>query len=456
LNPAEGIVLKKNPNKFNGSYEVILDSIADGVMTVDMDMIITSFNRSAEKITKVGREEALGRKCFEVMRAEICESGCCVKTTLETEKPCENVPVFIVRSDNKRIPVSVTTSAMRDETGVIMGAVEIFRDLTEINKLRDAYNKNHRFEDIISKNDRMQKLFSIMTLVADSRSTVLIEGASGTGKELVARAIHNQGANSRAPFLAVNCGALPDTLIEAELFGYKAGAFTDARTDKPGRFAMAGAGTVFLDEIGDISQATQVRLLRVLQNKTYTPLGSNDICQMNARVIAATNRDLKRLVDEHRFREDLYYRINIIRLLLPNLADRKEDITLLVDHFIERFNSITGKHIFGVSNEVLAAFALYDWPGNVRELENAIEHAFILCSGGIIDLPHLPESICPAFRRMESNTPVTLREMEKKTIAEALTRNGWRKMATARELGIHKNTLRRKIAAFAIGKGQLG
>jgi transcriptional regulator with PAS, ATPase and Fis domain len=254
--------------------------------------------------------------------------------------------------------------------------------------------------------------------------------------------------------VAINCGALPETLIEAELFGYKAGAFTDAKHDKPGLFAMAGAGTILLDEIGDVSASTQVRLLRVLQNRTYTPLGSNEICKMNARVIAATHHSLKQLVDDKRFREDLYYRVNVIRLSLPNLAERKEDIPLLVDHFVEKFNSLTGKHIVGVSDEVLAAFTMHAWPGNIRELENAIEHAFILCNEGLIGLSHLPETIAPMLSSPVESVSATLKDIEKKAIVEALMRNEGRRMATARELGIHKNTLRRKITAHGIKVGQ--
>ena len=431
-------------------YEVILDSIADGVLTVNKDMVVTAFNRSAQQITRVPREEAIGRKCFDVMRGEMCESACCIKMTMETGKPCQNRPVYIVRADNKRIPVSVTTSVLQDEHGTPMGAVEIFRDLTEINELRQACRKTHRFEDIVSKNHRMMELFALLPLVASSRSTVLIEGASGTGKELVAKAIHNQSSEPDAPFVAVNCGALPDTLIEAELFGYRAGAFTDARRDKAGLFAAGGEGTIFLDEIGDISLSTQVSLLRVLQNKTYRPLGANTDCEMKARIIAASHHNLKDLVESKRFREDLYYRINVIRLMLPKLSARKEDIPLLVDHFVERFNSLTGKRIAGVSDEVLAAFALHDWPGNIRELENAIEHAFILCNDGIIDLSHLPETIAPRPTNMTANSAATLRDIERRAIAEALRRNGGRRMATARELDIHKNTLRRKIAAYGI------
>jgi PAS domain S-box-containing protein len=431
-------------------YEVILDSIADGVLTVNNDMVVTAFNRSAQQITRVPREEAIGRKCYDVMRGEMCESACCIKMTMETGRPCQNRPVYIVRADNKRIPVSVTTSVLQDEHGTPMGAVEIFRDLTEINELRQACRKTHCFEDIVSKNHRMMELFALLPLVASSRSTVLIEGASGTGKELVAKAIHNQSNEPDAPFVAVNCGALPDTLIEAELFGYRAGAFTDARHDKAGLFAAGGEGTIFLDEIGDISLSTQVSLLRVLQNKTYRPLGANTDCEMKARIIAASHHNLKDLVESKQFREDLYYRINVIRLMLPKLSERKEDIPLLVDHFVERFNSLTGKRIAGVSDEVLAAFALHDWPGNIRELENAIERAFILCNDGIIDLTHLPETIAPRPTNMTANSAATLRDIERRAIAEALRRNGGRRMATARELDIHKNTLRRKIAAYGI------
>jgi PAS domain S-box-containing protein len=431
-------------------YGVILDSIADGVITVNLDMVITSFNRSAEKITRVPRKEAIGRKCCEVMRAEICESGCYVKETLTSGTPCENLPVFIVRSDNRRVPISVSTNVMRNASGEVVGAVETFRDLTEINKLRQAYQKTHRFEDIISKNHKMLTLFSLLPQVAESRSTVLIEGASGTGKELLAKAIHNLGANPGLPFVAVNCGALPDTLIEAELFGYRAGAFTDARRDKPGRFEIAGAGTIFLDEIGDISTATQIRLLRVLQSRTYTPLGANESCRMKARVIAATHRDMHQLVRDNLFREDLYFRINVIRLQLPPLDQRKEDIPLLVEHFIERFNTLTGKCIMGVSEEVLVAFALYNWPGNIREMENAIEHAFILCRGGSIDLSHLPEHIRPKTVALENGNLKSLKEIEKRAIERALARNNGRRMVTARELGIDKNTLRRKINRYGI------
>ena len=426
-------------------YQSILNSITDGVFTTNNDMIITSFNRAAERITQVDRAEAIGRRCFEVLRSEACETGCCIKKSMETGQPCENVPVFIVRADNKRIPISVNANILRDEEGKIIGGVETFRDLSEINKLRRAYMKKHSFEDIVSKNHKMLGLFAILPQIAKSHSTVLIEGPSGTGKELFARAIHNHSLRRKGPFVEVHCGALPDTLIESELFGYQAGAFTDAKQNKPGRFALAKDGTIFLDEIGDISPAMQMRLLRVLENRTYSPLGATDTHRMNARVIAATHRDLKKMVAQKRFREDLYFRINVVRLNLPKLAERKEDIPLLVNHFIEHFNTIANKQIIGIAQDALAALVQYDWPGNVRELENAIEHAFVLCRDDLLRLEYFPEQFHSPKGPAYAPTETTLKEVEKQAIIRALIKNNWRKMATARELGIDKNTLRRKI-----------
>ena len=418
----------------HSDYQSILNSITDGVLTVNRNMLITSFNRAAEEITQVKHKEAIGRHCFEVMRAEVCESACPMKKTFKTGKPCQNIPVYIVRADNKCIPISVTTGIVRDDKGRLIGGVETFRDLSELKKLRREIYKSHSFEDIVSKNHLMLQLFSILPQVADSSSTILVEGASGTGKELFARAIHNHSPRREAPFVAVNCGALPDTLIESELFGYQAGAFTDAKQNKPGRFALARNGTIFLDEIGDISAAMQMRLLRVLENRTFLPLGATKTQQMNARVIVATNRNLKKMIDDGEFREDLYFRINVVGLRLPPLVERSEDIPLLVDHFIERFNTITGKQIVGISHEALAALTLYDWPGNVRELENAIEHAFVLCLDGIIRLACLPIQIQPQKEQLFVPAEKTLKAIEKQAIIRALIQNNWRKMATTREI----------------------
>jgi transcriptional regulator with PAS, ATPase and Fis domain len=286
--------------------------------------------------------------------------------------------------------------------------------------------------------------------VAESLSTILIQGASGTGKELIARAIHHHSSHRKGPFVAINCGALPDALIESELFGYKAGAFTDAKHDKPGRFALAQDGTIFLDEIGDISAALQVRLLRVLQDRVYEPLGSNRPLSTNARVIVATHRNLEQLVQEERFREDLYYRINVFKVLLPQLAERKEDIPLLVDFFIQRFNLRKGRSIKGIAQEAISALMAYDWPGNVRELENAIEHAFILCRNDFIRIEELPANLVADHVPLSLAGGTTLKEIERSAIIQTLRRHKGRKVSAARALGIDKNTLRRKMIRLQI------
>jgi len=431
-------------------YRTILDSIADGVFTVDLDWRITSFNKAAEKITGISKEEAVGRPCFEVFRADVCKTDCTLSHTIHTQMPVRNMPVHIVRADQKVIPISVSTNLLKNEAGEVIGGVETFRDLTVVHRLRRELLKQHSFEDIVSKNGKMLRIFSVLPQIAASSSTILIEGASGTGKELIARAIHNNSAKRNGPFIAVNCGALPETLCESELFGYMAGAFTDAKKDKPGRFALAQDGTILLDEIGDISPPVQIRLLRVLEEKVFEPLGSTKTVETNARVIAATHRNLAELTKQGQFREDLYYRINVIRVHLPELSQRKEDIPILVDNFIERFNQLNGKKIVGISQEAMAALILYEWPGNIRELENAIEHAFVLSQGDMILLQHLPEHLIPQNHSMLFPTGFTLQEIEKRTIEQTLQRNHWKKMATARELGIDKNTLRRKIQRHGI------
>ncbi|MBU1171176.1 MAG: sigma 54-interacting transcriptional regulator, partial [Proteobacteria bacterium] len=418
------------------NYRVILESIKDGVFTVNLDWKIMTFNRAAEEITGFDRKDAIGRKCCEIFRTTICQAGCILKDTIHSNYSTADIPVFITRADNRRIPVSVNTAVLKDSQGKVFGGVEIFRDLTEINRLRKVCMKEHSFDDIVSKNSVMCRYFSILPQISESKSTVLIQGPTGTGKELMARAIHNHSQFKGGPFVAVNCGAMPETLVESELFGYKQGAFTDAKKDKPGRFAMAQDGTIFLDEIGDIPLAAQVRLLRVLQEKCYEPLGSNTSEETNARVIAASHHDLDELVKTGRFREDLYYRINVMRILLPPLMERKEDLPLLVDHFIERFNLSLGKEILGISPEAMAVLMLYDFPGNIRELENTMEHAFVLCNEGLIYPHHLPDRFQNHTVALPASTGMTLVESEKYLITQALSKNNWKKMATARQLGI--------------------
>lgn len=434
-------------------HNMILDSIEEGVFTVDLNWSITSFNKAAEKITGISREGAIGQQCSEIFSSNICNTAdCAIRKAIHIDKPVINMPVYIIRSDEKRIPISVNASVLKDRKGRMIGGVETFRDLSAITRLRKSLDKNnsYSFENMVSRNQKMLEIFSTLILIADSDCTVLIEGATGTGKEMLARAIHNNSRQKKGPFVPVNCGALPDTLIESELFGYKAGAFTDAKMDKPGRFARAQGGTIFLDEIGDISTTLQTRLLRVLEEKTYEPLGSVEPSQTNARVVAATNQELDQLVEDNRFREDLFFRINVMKLTLPRLAERKEDIPLLVNHFIESFNEEKGKNILGLTQEAMASVMLYDWPGNIRELENAIEHAIILCKEDLIHLQCLPDKVLSTINAIFSKDGTTLKDIEKNAIVQALQRNNWKKGVTAKELGIDKNTLRRKITRYGI------
>jgi len=298
----------------------------------------------------------------------------------------------------------------------------------------------------------MRRILDVLPQLADSESTILIEGASGTGKELVARAIHDLSPRREERFVAINCGALPDTLLESELFGYKAGAFTDARKDKPGRFAIAKGGTIFLDEIGDVSSAMQAKLLRVLQERVYEPLGSVEPVRADVRVIAASNRDLGGLVKKGVFREDLYYRVNVMQVQLPPLQERREDIPLLIDHFVSKFNRLQERNVIGVSDEVMAILLEYDYPGNIRELENIIEHASVLCRGRLVERRHLPAHLrdIPQIEPPPNGGEVTLRSLESMHITEAIRRHGGNRKAAARGLGIHPSTLFRKIKSLGI------
>jgi transcriptional regulator with PAS, ATPase and Fis domain len=340
---------------------------------------------------------------------------------------------------------------LRDARGRVTGGAETFRDLSEVEALRQELEGKFRVGDLASRSPLMQRVFEVLPAIAVSPSTVLVLGETGTGKELVARTVHSLSPRSRGPFIAVNCGALPDTLLESELFGYKAGAFTGATKDKPGRFALAKGGTIFLDEIAEVSPAMQVRLLRVLQERTYEPLGSTRSEIADARVIVATNKDLAEQVRRGLFREDLYYRVNVVRIELPPLRRRKEDIPLLVDQFVSRFNRLHQKSLQGIAAEALSLLMAHDWPGNIRELENSIERAFILCNEGYIGIEHLPEELTArgvAGGRYDVQSAHDI--LNAQAIRAALERNAFNRLAAARELGIHKTTLFRRMKRLGI------
>ncbi len=434
--------------------ETILESISDGVFTVDHTWRITSFNRAAEEITGIPRDEAIGRHCWEVFRSNMCERDCALKKTMKVGKSFVSSETYIINKDRQRIPITVSTSVLKDRRGKILGGVETFRDHSLVDELRKELSSRFQMEDMVSSAESLRKIFAIVPQVAESSSTVLIQGETGTGKELLARAIHNVGPRKEKPFVAINCGALPDTLLESELFGYKKGAFTHAENDKPGHFNLADGGTIFLDEIGDTSPAFQVKLLRVLEEQEFMPLGAVKKEKTDVRIIAATHRDLSTMVSEGTFRRDLFYRINVVRLVLPPLRDRMEDIPLLADRFIRKMNRIRGKSIRGLSQESLERLMAHDYPGNIRELENLIEHAFILCSEGDIEPRHLPAWLSdPPSRSSADDIPAAadpVAEAERKHLTDTLARHGQNREAAARALGIHKTTLYRKMKKLRI------
>jgi PAS domain S-box-containing protein len=431
-----------------GLNRVILDCVADGVFTVDREFRITSFNRAAERITGVPRDEAVGALCSEVFRTELCDGKCALRETIRTGKPAVSRAVHMIRPDGTRLPISVSTAVLFDDDGIRIGGVETFRDLSLVTELKRELLKRDTFNDIVSRNPAMHELFRILPEVSRSESTVLIEGPSGSGKELFARAIHDLSGRRDGPFVAVNCGAIPEALLESEIFGYVRGAFTGANQDRAGRLAAAAGGTLFLDEIGELSPMLQVRLLRVLEERTYQPLGTNRTLTADVRIVSATNRELSSMLEAGEFREDLYYRLNVIRLALPPLADRREDIPLLVEHLIGRLSRVMGKDVSGVTDGALSLLMGFDWPGNVRELRNALEYAFVLCPGGLIDVSHLPASL--AGLHDAEPAPRTLEESEARFLREVLAKHGGCRAAAARQLGIHKTTLWRKMKRHGI------
>lgn len=439
-------------------FPLIFDSIPYGIFTINSDGIITAFNRVAEETMGYSRNEVIGLACRDVFHSDLCSTDCPLKRSISSGKRIGSKETTVITKEGQKIPIELSTAACVDSKGSIIGGVEMFRDITLVSELRKQVQGSYVCEDIVSKSPLMNRIFEMIPAIALSPSTVIIEGESGTGKELVARAIHNLSPQRQEPFIAINCAALPDSLLESELFGYMRGAFTDAKRDKPGRFALAGSGTILLDEISEISPSMQVKLLRTLQEREYEPLGATKPEKLKARIIACTNRDLAQEVKKKRFRKDLYYRLNVVRIVLPSLSERMEDIPLLAQHFIERFNVLQGRRVKRCSERVLATFLKYLFPGNIRELENAIEHAFVVGTSNIIQLedlpPHIIESTMTLPNIPQKLDPETLssplQNAEAVALRAALIANNGSKQQTSESLGISRSTLWRKIRRYGI------
>jgi PAS domain S-box-containing protein len=448
-----------------------MDSIADGVFTVDLDWNVTFFNRAASGITGIEPDEAIGQKCWEVFHSSICDGSCALRECLEHGKSLTNKSIFILRPDGRKVPISISASPLTDRKGKVVGGVETFRDISAIQLMRKQLEGLYTVEDIVTRSQSLIRVLEILPRIAASESTVLLLGESGTGKELMARAIHNQSPRAKGPFVAVNCGALPEHLLESELFGYKAGAFTDAKKDKRGRFQLAKGGTIFLDEIGDLPLPLQVKILRVLQEKEFERVGASKTQKVDVRIVAATNRDLEVEVAAGRFREDLFYRLNVIPIHLPPLRERGDDIMILTEHFLTRFCRLRERERMRFDREARDMFLSYSWPGNVRELENLLERLTILCDGDEIVPGDLPPKIWadagkvreqPAVayvegpRRFSWPTVEDLRErslglkelldeIEDRLLVEALDMASGVKNQAAEILGIKRTTLIEKL-----------
>lgn len=414
----------------------ILNSITEGILVVNQDLIVTQVNQAALDITGFSSSEILGQPCLEIFRGSLCEDHCFMADSQQGQV-AKDVEVEIVRRDETTRAVAVTTSLLFDEQGLAEGVVVVFRDISEYRLLKEQLKGKWRLANIIGKSPPIQRLFQKIQQVAPMDTTVLIQGESGTGKELVAQALHHYSLRSSKPFIKVNCSALAETLLESELFGHVRGAFTGAICDKIGRFEAADGGTLLLDEIGDLSHYLQLKLLRVLQEKEFERVGEVRTRKVNVRVLAATHKDLKDLLKKGFLREDLYYRLKVVPILLPPLRERKEDIPLLVKHFVAKYNKEMDKTILGPAQDALPALMDYHWPGNIRELENAIEHAFVHAQGLHLTLPDFPSELQDARRKGN--------ETDLHAIRNALKKTRGNKTAAANLLGIGRATLWRKL-----------
>ncbi|BBO83414.1 sigma-54 interaction domain-containing protein [Desulfosarcina ovata] len=429
----------------------IIDSMADGVFTMDGQGRISSWNPSMERISGYSAREALGQTC-QILQCSRCFGRNCPanieKCQILEIGQSEAKECLLRHKDGHDVPVIKNASVVKDDAGRLVGIVETVTDMTELNRARERAEaaalrlaEVHQMNNIIGRSHAMQQVFGAIRVAAASEATVLILGESGTGKELVAGAIHFNSDRREGPMITVNCSALSENLLESELFGHVRGAFTGANRDRMGRFEEASGGTIFLDEIGELSPFIQVKLLRVLQEREIERVGDSRKRKIDIRIITATHKDLYARVREGQFREDLYYRLKVFPVHLPPLHERREDIPLLVDHFIQRMNKKTGKKVARISHEALRIFMDHPWPGNVRELENAIEHAFVLCDREQIETSDLPIEIRQPGAAAASQTPVSApqkrrRKLTRTALIELLNECDWNKAEVGRRMGI--------------------
>jgi PAS domain S-box-containing protein len=433
----------------------ILDSLDIGVFTVTRGGLINFFNTAAESISGYKRKEVLGKPCTNILGDEPDGDADLLDASISDGKPRANNKGRLTAKDGRVIPTRANYMALISEQGRTVGGLATIQDLSLIHQLDRQIRNRYTFADMIGKDPSMQRIFEILPVVAESETTVLVEGPTGSGKDLLAKVIHNTSKRAGKAMVKVNCAALPDNLLESEMFGYTKGAFTGADRDKPGRFQEAEGGTIFLDEIGDLPLSLQAKLLRVLEDREFYPLGSRKTTRVDVRIIAATNQGLERLVDSKRFREDLFYRLNVIRLELPPLAERRGDIPLLIEHIMKRLGAVKKTQVTGISEEAMELLLNHDYPGNIRELENILEHALTICRDSAIEARHLPISLQKRFSRIPSRAaaepaPAGPPRSERDRILAALTRHNWHRGRTADSLGVDRTTLWRKMKKYRL------
>ncbi|MFH1139238.1 MAG: sigma 54-interacting transcriptional regulator [Pseudomonadota bacterium] len=432
-------------------YQTLFENLAEGVFTVNFHMRITSFNRRAHELTGFKPPDVLGRFCWEIFQSDLCQGGCPLRVSMETEKPGIDQDVRIINKDGHPLSILVNTSVIKDSRGKVVGAVETLRPLNS-SGLRKTEDQAGTSEDaIIGQTPYITSILDSLPDIAESETSVVIEGESGTGKELIAKAIHRLSRRADGPFVGVNTSALAETLLESELFGHEKGAFTGAASSKAGRFELARGGTLFLDEIAEIKPSIQVKLLRVLEERQFERVGGARPITMDCRIICATNRTLTEEVRAGRFRTDLFYRLRTVPLTLPPLRDRIDDLPLLVDHFIHKMNAKYGKRVRGIDPKVLSWFRRYNWPGNIRELQRTLEYAFVFIKGPIITAKVLPPREEMAELTPTPAPPVSPSwEEERNTIQKALDKAGGRRQEAAKMLGLSRSSLWRKMKEYGL------
>ena len=438
------------------SLKTILDNLDVGIFTVDKGGRITLFNTAAEKISGFNRREILGEPSSVIFGGDEAREVCSMQDTIVNGQSRSSRLGKMITRDGVPIPIRANYMALRNEKGIIVGGLMTFHDLTLVQQLKQAMRAHYTFQDMIGRDPSMQKIFETVNVVAATDATILIEGATGTGKDLLAKVIHSTSRRSEKPFVKVNCAAIPDNLLESEMFGYVKGAFTGAERDKTGRFQEADGGTIFLDEIGDLPLGLQAKLLRVLEDREFYRLGSRHTVKVDVRIISASNRNLENLVKKRLFREDLYYRLNLFCIGLPELRHRKVDLPILIGHILRRLSAAQDSQLPEVSEKVMEILLNYDYPGNVRELENILEHALIICQEETIQPRHLPEYLqvrrpSPKSPARKPLRPLQLSDVrERDKIISLLKQHNGHRSETAKALGMDRTTLWRKIKKYEI------